>query len=80
MILILKIKLQFKFELLLSKHSIKSSPKYSCYTTNTASDGSRMRAVFTKFTYFHVSETHTSLHSNKVNFALCCVFWVGIFD
>ena len=47
-------------------------PKYPCYMTNTISDVSRMSLIFTKFTYFpqDVSETHTSLHSTKLQLIL----------
>ena len=51
---------------------LKSSMKYACYMTNTASDVSRMSVIFTQFTYFpgDVSEMQTSLHSIELQLIL----------
>ena len=60
---------------------LKSSPKFTCYTNNTVSDVYLFSLVLTQFTYFpqDVSETHTSLHSTEVNFALWSNF-MSIFN
>ena len=57
---------------LAKSHILKSSPKYTCYTTNTTSDLSRISVTSTEFTYFsrNVSETHTSLHSSELELIL----------
>ena len=51
---------------------LKSSPKFTCYTTNTVSDVYLFSLVLTQFTYFpqDVSETHTSLHSTELQLIL----------
>ena len=51
---------------------LKSSPQFTCYTTNTTSDVSRMSIIFTEFTYLSrdVSETDTPLHSTELQLIL----------
>ena len=57
---------------LAKSYILKSSPKYTCYTTNTTPCVSRMSAIFTEFTYFSrdVSETRISLHSAELQLIL----------
>ena len=51
---------------------LKSSPKHSCYMTNTVPDVYLFSPVFTQFTYFpqDVSEIHTSFHSTELQLIL----------
>ena len=69
---------------LAKSYILKSSPKYTCYTTNTVSDVYLFSLVFTQLTYFpqDVSQTHTSLHSTELQLILryvllCCVLGKG---
>ena len=57
---------------LAKSYIIKSSPKFTCYTTNTVSDVYLFSLVFTQFTYFpqDVSETHTLLRSTELQLIL----------
>ena len=52
---------------------LKSSPKHTCYMTDTTSDENLFSLVFTQFIYFpqDVSEMHISLHSTKLQLILC---------
>ena len=62
MILLICIK-DFLFNHLAKSYILKSSPKFTCYTTNTVSDVYLFSPVFTQFTYFpqDVSKPHTLL-------------------
>ena len=57
---------------LVKSYILKSSPKYTCYTTYISSDLSRMSVIFTEFTFFpgDVSETPIPLHSTELQLIL----------
>ena len=63
---------ELKTDHLAKSYILKSSPKFTCYTTNTVSDVYLFSLVSTQFTYFpqDVSETHTSLHSTELQLIL----------